>query len=310
MLRYVCLRLVQAVPTLLGMTVVGFLLIHLIPGDPARVILGAQATPESIAVLRREFGLDESLLSQYASFLGGAVQLDFGTSIRYRESVSSLMLSRLGPSALLVGYSLLVALMLAVPLGAVAALRRDQPADHAIRVVGMAVFAMPPFWLALLLILVFAVYLGIFPSSGYGDSMVDHLRSLTLPAVTTGLLVAPFFVRSLRASIVETLDSGYVEAARARGLSERRVLTRYVLRNAMLPTLTLVGLSVGSLVSTNVVVESVFGLPGLGSLLVSAVGSRDFPLIQGLIVMIGALVVLMNLVTDLAYALVDARVRL
>jgi peptide/nickel transport system permease protein len=309
-LKYVLLRLAQSVPTLIAITLAGFLLIHLVPGDPARIILGPRATERSVAALRHSYGLDASLTTQYARFLRGAVHLDFGQSFSNHSSVASVILARLGPSAMLIGYSMVIALALAVPLAVLAAVKQDHAPDHVIRVIGMAVFAMPPFWLGLVLVLTFGLELGLLPTSGYGDGFAGHVRSLTLPALTTGLVAAPWFLRSLRASTIEALRSGYVEAARARGLSERRVLSRHVLRIALLPTVTVVGLSVGYLVSANVVVENVFGIPGLGSLMVSAVGSRDFPLIQGLVVILGVAVVLVNLATDLAYALIDPRVRL
>jgi peptide/nickel transport system permease protein len=310
MARYAALRLLQAVPVLIGITFVSFLLIHLTPGDPARAVLGVQAEPQAVEAMHRELGLDRPLLSQYGDFLEGAVQFDFGTSIKLNASVSSLIGSHVMASVWLVAYGTLIALAIAVPLAVISARRHDRAPDHAIRIGGMVLYAMPPFWLGLLLVLVFGLELGWLPTSGYGDSPGQQFRSLTLPALTIGLIYAPLLLRTLRASLLETLDADFVEAARARGLTERRVLYRHVLRNSSIPTITLAGLLVGFLVSATVVIENVFSIPGLGSLLVSAVQVRDFPLIQGLTVVFALAVVIINLITDMVYALVDPRVRL
>jgi peptide/nickel transport system permease protein len=309
-LRYALLRVLQAVPVLIGITVIGFVLIHLVPGDAAQATLGTQATPESLARLRAQYGLDEPVVQQYRDFVSGAIRLDFGTSLRLREPVGSLIGDRAVPSALLIAYSLAFALLLAIPLAVYSAMRKDRAADQGIRLFGMATFAMPDFWLALLLVLVFSLQLGWFPSSGYGEGAIDVLRTLTLPAATIGLGLAPLLLRTLRSSLIETLDAGYVEAARARGYGEPRIFVRLVLRNSLLPMITILGLIVGFLVSYTVVVETIFGIPGLGSLLVSSVSDRDFPVIQGLVVVAGVVVVAINLLTDLLYAVLDPRVRL
>jgi peptide/nickel transport system permease protein len=310
MLKYVGLRLLQAIPVLIGVTVASFLLIHLVPGDPARIQLGPRATASAVRQLDRQLGLDHPLASQYVSFLAGAVRLHFGESLALHQSVGGLIGSRVGMTALLMLYSLLVSLVLTVPFALVAAVRRDRAADHAIRVVGMTLFVMPVFWLGLLLSLVFGLELGWLPTGGYSGGVTGALRSLTLPAVTLGLVMAPLFLRSLRASLVQTLDAGFVEAARARGFSQRRVLLRHCLRNASISTVTVVGLTMGALVSGTVIVENVFAIPGLGTLLVSSVSARDFPTIQGLVVVLALAVIVINLLTDLAYAAIDPRVRL
>lgn len=310
MLKYVGLRLMQAIPVLIGITIASFVLIHLVPGDPARIQLGPRATEVSVRALDRQLGLDRPLLSQYWAFLAGATHLDFGESLALHRAVGGLIGSRAGVTALLMSYSLLISLLATVPFALLAAVKRDRAADHAIRIVGMTLYVMPVFWMGLLLSLVFGLELGLLPTGGYGHGAVGALRSLTLPALTLALVMAPLFVRSLRASIVQTLDAGFVEAARARGFSQRRVLFGHVLRNASISTVTVVGLTVGALVSGTVVVENVFAIPGLGGLLVSSVSARDFPTIQGLVVVLALAVVLINLVTDLAYAAIDPRVRL
>lgn len=310
MLKYIGARIIQTIPILLGITIGSFFLIHLVPGDPARIQLGPHATYAQVAALRHLLGLDRPLLTQYWSFLSGAVRLHFGESLSLHQPVGTLITSRIGATALLVVYSLLVSVVVTIPLGIIAAVRRDRMADHAIRVFGMVFFGMPIFWLGLLFILLFALELHLFPPGGYGHGFVGIIESLTLPAVVLGLSMAPLFVRSLRASIIHTLDAGYVEAARARGFSERRVLFRHVLRNASISTVTLVGVTISGLLSWTVVIENAFAIPGLGGLLVSSVSARDFPTIQGLVVVLSVAVVAINLLTDLTYAAIDPRVRL
>jgi peptide/nickel transport system permease protein len=310
MLKYTLARLVHALPVLFSISVGSFILIHLVPGDPARIALGPHAPLSEIAALKRQLGLDRSLIDQYLSFLGGAVKLSFGESLTYREPVRGLITARLGMTFLLMAYSLVLSVAITVPLAVLAAVKRERLADHAIRLVGMAFFVMPWFWLGLLLALIFGLELGWLPTGGYASGIGGAIRSLTLPALTLALAMAPLFLRSLRASIILTLDSGFVEAARARGLSDRRILYRHVLRNASISTVTLIGITIGGLVSGTVVVEQVFALHGLGPLLVSSVSARDFPTIQGIVLVMAATVVAINLLTDLAYAAIDPRVRL
>ncbi|HEV7941541.1 MAG TPA: ABC transporter permease [Solirubrobacteraceae bacterium] len=310
MLKYVGLRLLQAIPVLFGITIASFILIHLVPGNPARIQLGPRATAVAVRQLDRRLGLDRPLLSQYITFLTGAVHLSFGESLAFHQPVGGLIRSKVGATTLLMLYSFLISLLLTIPFALLAAVKRERAADHAIRIVGMTLFVMPVFWLGLLLALVFGLELGLLPTGGYGSGFGGALRSLTLPAVTLGLVMAPLFLRSLRASVIQTLDAGFIEAARARGFSEHRVLFRHCLRNASISTVTVIGLTMGALVSGTVVVENVFAIPGLGTLLVSSVSARDFPTIQGLVVVLALAVVLINLLTDLAYAAIDPRVRL
>jgi peptide/nickel transport system permease protein len=308
--RYLLSRVAQAIAPIVAIAAATFVLIHLVPGDPARASLGPQASRASVDELRHQLGLDEPLGQQLASYLGDLARLDFGRSIRFKVPVTDLVVPRVGPSLLLIAMSLAVAVAISVPLGVFAARRRNRGPDHAIRVFSMVTFAMPSFWLALLLVLVFSLQFDVLPSSGYGRGFAGHVKSLILPAATVGLFVAPVLLRTMRSSVIETLDEDYVDAARARGLGERRVLRRYVVRNSLLSTVTVVGVFVGGLLSTAVVAENVFSIPGLGSLLVDSVGQRDFPTIQGLTLVFGCAVVVINLATDLLYLALDPRVRL
>jgi peptide/nickel transport system permease protein len=310
MSRFLRTRLLEVIPVLVGITLAAFAIIHLVPGDPARIVLGSRATPAAVADLHAQFGLDRSLPAQYWDFVSGAVTFSFGDSFQFRQSVGAVVGPRILPSLFLIAYSLVVALLIAVPLAIVSARRRDRWADHAVRLFTTTTFAMPSFWLGLLLSLIFALRLGWLPTSGYGDTPLEHFKSLTLPAITVALWIAAPLLRSLRTSLIDNLDAEYTEATRARGFSERRVVFRHVLRNSAISTVTLLSLMVGVLLSGTVVVENVFSIPGLGSLLVGSVTARDFPVVQALTLLFGFTVVLVSLATDLVYAAIDPRVRL
>jgi len=307
---YLFRRVLQAIPVLIGITLASFILIHLVPGDPARIVLGARATPSAVATLNEQLGLDRSLPTQYLDFITGALTLDFGESITQHTGVGGLLTERVPVTFFLLLYSVAISILVAVPLAIASALRRNRATDHAIRLFTMFTFAMPSFLLGLLLILIFSLNLELLPTSGYGDGFVGHLRSLTLPAITVGLYLAPILLRTLRVGIIETLGTEYIEAARARGLSERRILLKHVLRNSLVSTVTVLGLNIGFLLSGLVIVENVFALPGLGSELVSSIGSRDYPTIQALTLIFGVAVVAINLLPDMVYAVLDPRVRL
>jgi peptide/nickel transport system permease protein len=306
---YLVRRIGQSLVALVGISLVTFLLVQLVPGDPARAILGPRAPLIAVAALRRSMGLDRALPAQYGSFLVHALGLNFGYSSLQHASVGSLLWPRLGTTLLLTLYATVVSVVVALPLALASALSRNRPLDHSIRLVTMVTFAMPAFWLGLVLILFFAVKIAAFPASGYGDGFLGHLYSLTLPAIALGLGLAPLLVRTLRGSLIETMSREFVEAARARGYREARVLRRYVLRNSLVASITVVGVNVGYILSIVVVIENVFALPGLGQLLVTSVQNRDFPVVQGIALVLGTIVVLVNLVTDLCYSALDPRIR-
>jgi peptide/nickel transport system permease protein len=299
----------QSLIVLLGVSFVSFLLIHLVPGDPVRIALGPKAPRQEVLQVRHELGLDRPLLEQYARFLGHALRGDFGYSIQDRVPVSSLVLPRIVPSVLLLTYATVVAILLATPLAIVSALRRNRACDHLIRLVSMVTFAMPAFWLGLVLVQLFSLHWSLFPVSGYGSTASSRLLDLTLPALTIGLYLAPLLVRTLRGSLIEVLASDYIEAARARGLPATRVIGRHALRNASMATVTVLAVNLGFLISGTVIVEVVFSIPGLGSLIVSQVQTRDFPTVQALTLIFGAIVIAINFLTDVVHAAVDPRIR-
>jgi peptide/nickel transport system permease protein len=309
MLRFLGLRLIHTLPVIVGITLAAFVLIHAVPGDPIRIMLGGKASQAHVDEVEHQLGIDRPLPEQYVDFVAGIPQGDLGESIILRRPVSSVVGERLGPSVFLLAYATLIAVALALPLGIASALRRNRIADHLIRLLTLVAFAMPAFWLGLILIRNLSLNLGAFPVAGYGSGFLDNAHHLTLPALTIGLFLAAMLVRSLRSSLIEVFSAEYIEAARARGLSESRVVLKHALRNSLIATITVLAVNLGWLISSAVVIEKVFDIPGLGHLLVESIYTRDFPTIQALTLVFGLLVISINLLSDLAYAAVDPRVR-
>lgn len=310
MTGYILRRLVHMVPVLLLITLFTFLLIRLVPGDPARVMLGPRATPERVAEIRRSLGLDKPLWTQYLIFLKNLLQGDLGDSIRKREPVVSVVWMRIPPTLFLSAYSLVLACLITVPLATWAALNQGKWPDQIVRVFVLASLAMPAYWVGMMLLQFFAVRFRIFPVAGWGEGFIGHLESLFLPALSLALAIASLLVRSLRNAILETLSADYVRTARAKGLAGRQVLLWHVLRNSSLSTVTILGVNLAFLLGGTTIVETIFAIPGLGQLIVRAIFDRDYPVIQGITLTIGILVLLINLGTDLLYAVLDPRVKL
>jgi ABC-type dipeptide/oligopeptide/nickel transport system permease component len=309
-LGYTARRLLEMIPVLLAITLIAFAVMQLLPGDPITILTGGKASPETIASLRAQYGLDRPVYVQYLYFVGNAFRGDLGTSILQKTPVTQLVLERVGPTVFLLMYATVLAVLLTIPLSIVAAMRADRPVDHAIRVTGLTTFAMPSFWLGLLLILLFGLQLGWFPIAGWGTGFAGHLYYLFLPSVAIALFLAPILIQSLRASLLEVEGSEYIEAARAKGLRPTRVMVKHVLRNSLIPTVTILAVNIGWLVGGTVVVETVFSIPGLGQLLIQSVLYRDYPTIIGLIIVFGFLVMVVNLLADLSYAAIDPRVEI
>jgi peptide/nickel transport system permease protein len=309
MTSYLLRRLLQLIPITLGLAALIFLLIHLVPGDPARVILGPHATPQEVARLHAYWHLDDPLWTQFVFFLVRLVHGDSGTSIYYQIPVGDLLLSRLPETVLLAFCSMLLSVVIALPLAVLAVIHRDRFLDRSIRVVTLLGFAMPSFWLALLLMLFFGGKLRVLPVAGYGTTLGDHLYHLILPSIVIAISVFPLLLRTLRVGLLEMLRQDFVRTARAKGLPGRLVLLKHVLRNALLPTITVVGVNLGFLLGGAVVIEAVFALPGVGYLLVNSVYTRDYPAVEGAALVLALLFVVVNLVTDLTYSVVDPRIR-
>jgi peptide/nickel transport system permease protein len=307
---YVARRLLQLVPIALGVTILVFFLIHLVPGDPARTILGNQATPARIALVRHEFGLDRPLLVQYRKFMGRLVRGDLGTSLFYSVPAGRLVLQRLPVTLWLIGFGTLLSVVIAVPLAVIAATKRNRLPDQIIRAVPLVGLGFPPFWIGIMLLLVFGLHLGRgFPVGGYGSGFLGHMHSMFLPALTVALGIAPILIRSLRASLLEVLESDYVITARSKGIPERRVVRRHALRNAVISTVSVLGVNVGFLVGATLVIEQVYALPGIGQLMINSIFQRDFPVVQAVTLVFAVMVVLVYLTTDVVHALLDPRVR-
>lgn len=305
---YIAGRILQMIPVVIGVSVIAFLAIHLVPGDPVQLMMHGMAKPETLAAAHAKLGLDQPLLVQYWNFITGAVTGSLGTSIIQNASVSKIVGERLVPTVLLLVTSALFAIIIALPLSILAARRSDRPTDHAIRLIGVIGFAMPPFWVGIILMLFFGIYLDWLPISGYGRTIGDRLYHLILPALTVAIFLAPILIQSLRAAILDVMTAEYITVARAKGLGPWRILVKHALRNALLPVTTILAVNIGWLLSGAVVVEYLFSFPGLGSLLVRAVGQRDYPVIQGLSLVFAVLVLVVNLLADLSYMLIDRRV--
>ena len=307
---YVVRRLLQLVPIALGVTILVFFLIHLVPGDPAATILGNQATPARVALLHHQWGLDRPLPVQYAKFMGRVVHGNLGDSLFYGVSAGHLVLQRLPVTLWLIGLGTLLSVLIAVPLAAIAARNRDRIPDHVVRAVPLVGLGFPPFWVGIVLLLVFGLHLGrAFPVGGYGNGFVGHLHSMFLPALTVAFGIAPILIRSLRASLLEVLESEYVTTARSKGLPESRVLVRHALRNAVVSTVSVLGVNIGYLVGGSLVIEQVYALPGIGQLMINSIFERDFPVVQAVTLVFSIMVVLVYLLSDVAHALLDPRVR-
>jgi peptide/nickel transport system permease protein len=308
-MTFVVQRLAMLVPVAVGITIIVFFMIHLIPGDPARTILGIHATPRTIAILHRQWGLNRPLVSQYWLFMDRLAHGDLGQSLFYGVPAAGLILSRTPATLLLVAYAGFLAIVISVPLAMIAATRKDGIRDHVVRAVPLLGLGMPPFWLGILLIYALAIKVHLFPVSGYGTGISGHLHAMFLPALTVAIALAPVVIRSLRASMLNVLGAEYITTARSKGVPASRLFFRHVLRNAVIPAVTVLGINIGFLVGGTVIIENVFAIPGIGQLMLNSIFERDFPVVQGVTLVFGVVVVLVNLMADLSYAALDPRVR-
>lgn len=309
-LKFVPMRLLQAVPVAFGVTLIVFFLTHLIPGNPAESLLGAQATPARVAALRQQLGLDQPLLQQYWHFLDNLGHGNLGQSYTYNVSVLSLVLERIPVTLLLVSYAVVLVVIISIPLSVLAASKPGALRDHLVRVVPMVGMGMPQFWVGVMLLLIFGVAFKVFPVGGYGNSFLDHLWYLFLPALTMAISVSPIVIRSLRSSMLSVLGSDYVGTARSKGAAGWSLYRGHVLRNAVIPAVSIIGVNLGYLVGGSLVIEQVFAIPGLGSLMISSIFSRDYPAIQAVVLFVAVFVVVVGILTDVVYTVLDPRVDL
>lgn len=312
MLRYLAGKLVQMLPVALLVTVIVFALTNMLPGDPTVTILGEQATAEQRAAVRVEYGLDQPAPVRYVLWLSRVLQGDFGRSLRTREPVGGMLAARIPVTLQLTFLSILVAVAIGVPAGILAARFRGSAIDVAASFIALSSVAVPYFWMGVLLIMLFSLTLGWLPPSGYVrffEDPVQNLRLMVLPSLTIGTAFAALVMRQTRASMLQVLSLDYIRTARAKGLSEPRVVLKHAFRNAVIPVVTVIGLQIGALLGGAVVTETVFAIPGLGRMLVDGIFQRDFPAIQGAILFIVIAVFAVNLLTDLIYRVFDPRVK-
>jgi peptide/nickel transport system permease protein len=303
-IRYLARRLVLTIPVLLGVATLVFSLIHLIPGDPAQVMLGETASQEDVTELRHRLGLDRPFLAQYVMFLDGLVHGDLGTSLRTGEPVTTQIFMRLPATFELAAAAMIVAIGISIPLGVAAAVWRKTIVDYAAMTLALTGVSVPNFWLGPLLAILFAIELGWLPVSGRGTA-----AHLVLPAISLGTGLAAILARMTRATLLEELREQYVQAARARGASRFRAVMRHAFRNSLIPVVTVIGLQFGAVLTGAVITETIFAWPGIGRLLIQSIGFRDYPLVQGCILLIAVTYVGVNLLTDLCYGVLDPRIR-
>lgn len=308
--KYILRRVLLMIPIVLGVATLSFILMKLAPGDPAAAYLGDKATPENVAQLRQAWGLNEPMIIQYFQFLAGLLVGDFGQSFIFQTSVLELLKLRMPATLLLMLVSLVFAVVISVPLSLWVAAKRSAASAIVSRVFAATVQGMPAFFVGTLLILVLGVNLGIFPVGGYGSNFGEHLYSLVLPGLAVALTICPVLIRSLTAALNDSMSAEYTNFALSKGLSRKRTVIDYAFRNAGITGVSILGIQVGHLVGGALVVENVFAIPGVGSLLMDAVLARDYDVVQALTVIFGVLVVLVYLLTDVVYSIVDPRVRL
>lgn len=315
MMKYAFSRLLQAIPTLILLSIASFTLIHVVPGGPAVVMLGNKATPALIAQINRSLGLNKPLWVQYAVWLGQLVRGNFGYAYSYHQSVASLIAVNLPRTLILVVTAIAISHVLAIVVGTYQAVHRDHAVDHALTALLYFLYAMPTFWLGVLMVSIFAINLGWFPSGGLYNPLLAHatlgsyLLHMVLPVSVLVIGSVAGWGRYMRSSMSETLVQDYIQTARAKGLSERAVLVHHALKNSLLPLITLVGMSLPALFSGALIIEMIFDYPGMGLLFWNAAQQRDYPVLLGIVIMIGVLTILGNLVADLLYAVVDPRIQ-
>lgn len=312
MINYAIRRVISAIPTLLVVAVMIFLLIRMVPGNPALVMLGDEASPEEITAMEQRLGIDQPIPVQFARWAGNMLHGDFGDSLYYRRPVLNVIFSHLEPTVLLVAYAMVICLMLGIPLGVAAAVYRNSLLDRGCMMLSMLGISMPGFWLGLNLVILFSVKISLFPSVGYmmirEDCLLSSLKYLTLPAVAMGLQRSASIARVTRSSMLEVLNNDYIRTARSKGLGETRVIGLHALKNAANQILTQAGISIAHLMGGSVVIENVFNIPGIGKLAFDSIARRDYPTVQGHIIFVAVVYVFVNLAVDLLYKFFDPRV--
>lgn len=312
MWRYITKRILIAIPVLIGISIVAFFLIRLVPGDTVTALLGANYNQEQAAALRADYGLDKPLITQYLIWVKNLLKGDFGHSFFTNQAVSSSIMERLPVTFELMIMSFIYCLLIAIPLGAVASLKKNSLLDYLATIFGLLGVSIPNFWLATILILVFSLYMGWFPSGGFVSFFADpiaNLRYMFLPSIALGASVGAVVMRMTRSSMLEILKQDYIEMARAKGVSQKILIISHALKNALIPVITVLGIQMGYLLGGSVIIEQIFSLPGIGRLALQAITNRDYILMQGSILFVAAGFVIINLLVDLIYALINPQIR-
>lgn len=304
MLKYIFKKLLMMIPILLGLTIILFLILHLAPGDPVHLVVGPNVTPEVYENVRRSMGLDRPLIIQYFDYLSNLVKGDLGSSILQHRPVADIVLERFPITIGLGVRALLLSFLIAVPVGIIAAVNRNKSADFIAMTFALVDISMPTFWFGIILLYFFAYKLGLFPISGYGT-----WKHLVLPVITMGLTDAAVIARMMRSSMLEVIGQDYIRTARAKGLREKVVTNKHALKNALIPVITLLGMRMGWIIGGSVTLEIIFSIPGLGRTMVDSIFSRDYPVVQGSVLILATSVMISNLIADILYALVDPRIR-
>jgi len=308
---YILRRILLLVPVMLVVGVVVFMLVHLVPGNPAAVLVGENATAEQIEAAEEKMGLNDPLIVQFVRWFSDALRLDFGNSYFSDQSVTETLSQRKEPTLFLTSYALIIEILIGIPIGVIAAVRRNSLVDRGLMIVSISGAAVPTFFMGIILILIFAVRLQWVPSGGYVsifDDPVEHFKTMILPAFTLGFASAGLLARLIRSSMLDVMGEDYVRTAQAKGLPFSTVVNRHALRNALIPAITVIGFSIGGLLGGAVVTETVFTIPGMGRLVVGSIARRDYPVIQGAIMLIAGIYVFVNLFVDILYAYIDPRI--
>lgn len=297
------------IPVLIIISILVFMIIRLVPGDPARLMLGEKAPNEAVEALRQKLGLNDSMFVQYARFIQGIIRLDFGDSLKYSRPAVELIENRLPVTLMLTLMSTAISVLISFPMGYMAGMRKDGFYDKVVRTGTLATIAMPTFWIGLLLMILFGIQLKLLPVGGFGEGFMGHVKSLILPAFTQSLMTSALIIRNVRNSVVDIMSLDYVDFARSKGISEKAVKNRHILKNAMISTVTLLSMRMAYMLGGSVIIETVFALPGIGKLTLDAIFARDYTVVQANVLIFALVVMVINLLTDVLYSFLDPRIK-
>lgn len=309
-LNYIIKRLLIMIPVLFLVMVIIFTLVRFIPGNPAEVMLGSRATPESLAAMEARLGLDQPILKQFWIFFKNTLRLDLGESIATGKPVSGMISEKFAVTASLTVVTAVFTLLITLPLGYFSGMKKNKLAGKIINTMSLIVLAVPSFWVGIILMYILGINLHLFPITGWGNTFVEHIHALILPAFTQSIAISALMIRNMQGEVAEIAASDYVDFAYSKGLSQRRIKTHYIIRNVLISTVTIFSIGIASMLGGSVTIETVFSLPGLGSMMINSIMSRDYPVVQGCIIVFAMIILIVNLITDVLYSIIDPRVDL